>query len=458
MTVRPVASLLYVMLQVGPDLPPIRLDYLGARGFTGGVMLAHMFFAQLFIGFAIGSPLLKALGDRWENERMRRLSYSLDRFNVLTFSIGATLAGMFLVLLMGFYPRLTTAIFTHFFWYFPVLGFGFMFLTLYSLYIYHYRTQRRSIWAGIGMAVFIVAWESILTGIDSFMTTGGGSGETALGNGTVTSNPAAALDSLLNPMFVPLDLHRTFANLSWPAFALATWAAFSYAKSKSAEDKAFYDWAGSMGVLWGTVFLLFQPFAGFLVAFSMKAAYGSQGPGAPGGPYERLTGSGAGHGSFTSDLLFVNLALVVGLFVLANAAMYLGAYRHPNRAGRVPIRIFGLVAAVAGLYSVSPLAEFPFLYMRYIMMLVMVLATLGTLIYYTRARGAFRYGSPGRPYRAVLLALGTLAAVLSLGMGFMKSNSRVPYTIYGQPEYRISNERPIGQDQLQQVPKPQEKR
>jgi hypothetical protein len=49
----------------------------------------------------------------------------------------------------------------------------------------------------------------------------------------------------------------------------------------------------------------------------------------------------------------------------------------------------------------------------------------------------FRYGSPGTGYRAVLLALGVLAAVTALNMGFMKSNSRVPYTVYNQPKYTV---------------------
>ncbi len=98
--------------------------------------------------------------------------------------------------------------------------------------------------------------------------------------------------------------------------------------------------------------------------------------------------------------------MVVLLFVLANAAMYFGAERHPDQAGQVPIRFFGLLAAVAGLYAISPLADFPFLYMRYIVMLVMILATLGAFITYLRGRLRFRYGSPGRSYRMVLMAAG----------------------------------------------------
>jgi hypothetical protein len=178
---------------------------------------------------------------------------------------------------------------------------------------------------------------------------------------------------------------------------------------------------------------MLQPLVGFTIVYALKLSR-PENPvsGADaGGAYERLT-SGA-----TSNLLLINLILVVALIVLSNAAMYFGAERHPDRAGRVPIRFFGLVAAVAGLYAVSPLAEFPFLYMRYIALLVMVLATFGAFVTYLRGRMRFRYGSPGRNYRLVLMATGVVAAVIALNMGFMKSNSRVPYTVYNQPGYTV---------------------
>jgi cytochrome bd ubiquinol oxidase subunit I len=81
----------------------------------------------------------------------------------------------------------------------------------------------------------------------------------------------------------------------------------------------------------------------------------------------------------------------------------------------------------------------------------MILATLGALIAYVRGRGLFRYGSPGRGYRAVLLSLGILAAVVTLSMGWMKSNSRAPYTIYGQSGYQVESERPVIPEELQET-------
>src|ERR687886_712433 len=425
------------MIFQGFELPAINFPYLGTRGFVGIIMLIHMFFATAFVGYAVGSPALQYWGVRTGNPQMERLARSLARFNVLTFSVGATWAVMFLVLLLGFYPRVTAALFTHFFWFFPITAMVAMVLTLWLFYIHYYRGQK--IWAGFAAAFFILVWQAILTGIDQFMTTGGGAGGQALQSGSTSiSNPVSALGSIFTPTFVQMDLHRTFGNLSWPAYAVAAWAAFMYMRSKSAEDKAFYDWSTSVGLIWGTGFLLAQPLGGFLIVYSLKLAQ-PEDPAtatAAGGAYERLTSG------YTSDLLYTNLILVVGLFVLSNLAMYIGAGRHPDRAGRRPIQFFGLVAGLAGLYSISPLAEFPFLYMRYIMILVMVLATAGALLSYFRGRGRLRYGSPAVGYRMVLLALGVLAAVIALNMGFMKSNSRVPFAIYNQPSYTVENETP----------------
>jgi cytochrome bd ubiquinol oxidase subunit I len=432
---------LYLLAQV--DLSDAFSAFSGNRFFTGLVMLIHMFFAELFVGFALAAPVLEAWGARTGSPRMDRLAHSLARFNVLTFSTGATFAVLFVVLLVGLYPRVTASLFTHFF-YFIAIAMLSMVLALWGMYTYYYKWDRYSVLHkgrhlafGFSMGIFIWIWMVIMTGIDTYMVTGGGPGRPEISEGNIASF-GAALQGIFNPMFTEMILHRTFANLSWPAFALAAWAVFMYVRSKTTEDRAFYDWSSSVGLTWGVGFLLLMPLVGFGAVYTLKLSTPGNpaSPVAAGGAYERLT-EGA-----TSNLLYINLILVVGLFVLSNVAMYLGAGRHPERAGQVPIRFFGLVAAVTGLYSISPLAEVPFLYMRYIMMLVMVLTTLGAFVTYLQGRMRFRYGSPGPGYRAALMALGVLAAVVALNMGFMKSNSRVPFTVYNQPDYTVESRPP----------------
>jgi cytochrome bd-type quinol oxidase subunit 1 len=436
-----VATLAGILAQA--DLTNALSEIGGARVVTGGSMIIHMFFAELFVGFALAAPVLQAWGARTGSPRMDRLAHSLARFNVLTFSTGATFAVLFVVLLVGLYPQVTTSLFTHFF-YFIAIAMLSMGLALWGMYTYYYKWDRyailnkkRHIALGFTMGFFIWVWMVIMTGIDTYMVTGGGPGRPEI-TGANVSSFGAALQGIFNPMFVEMILHRTFANLSWPAFALAAWASFMYIRAKTSEEKAFFDWSSSVGLTWGVGFLLLQPLVGFMMVYALKtsAPENPTSQAAQGGAYGRLT-EGA-----TSNLLTINLILVVVLFVLSNLAMFWGAGRHPDHAGRVSIRFFGLVAAVAGLYAISPLAQWPFLYMRYIMMLVMVLATLGALITYFRGRLRFTYGSPGTGYRVALIALGTVAAVVALNMGFMKSNSRVPFTVYNQPDYTVETSPP----------------
>src|SRR5215216_1733200 len=201
-----------LILQGGFELPRIEFPYLGTRGLTGIVMLTHIFFATLFVGYAVGSPLLQYWSVRTGNPRMERLAHSMARFNVLTFSVGATFAVMFLVLLVGFYPRVTMALFTHFFWFFPIIAMTAMLLTLWLFYIHYYRAQNRArplnIVAGLAAAFFILTWQTILTGIDTFMVTGGPAGDPVLQDGSGISNIGSALYSLLTPTFIPQNVHR----------------------------------------------------------------------------------------------------------------------------------------------------------------------------------------------------------------------------------------------------------
>src|ERR671928_1545073 len=184
----------------------------GVRGFTGFTMLVHIFFAELFVGFAIAAPVLQAWGARTGSPRMDRLAHSMARFNVLTFSTGATFAVLFVVLLVGLYPRVTTSLFTHFFSFIFIAMFS-MLLALWGMYSYYYKWDRysvlnkkRHIALGFTMGFFIWIWMVIMSGIDSYMVTGG-VGVKPLSGSTIESF-GVALQGIFNPMFTELVLHR----------------------------------------------------------------------------------------------------------------------------------------------------------------------------------------------------------------------------------------------------------
>ena len=176
----------------------------GARFITGFTMLVHMFWAEMFVGFALAAPVLQAWGARTGSPRMDRLAHSMARFNVLTFSTGATFAVLFVVLLVGLYPRVTTSLFTHFF-YFIALAMLSMVLALWGMYSYYYKWDRysvlnkkRHIALGFTMGFFIWIWMVIMTGIDTYMVTGG-AGRPSRSRGSTIESFSTAVQGHLQP-------------------------------------------------------------------------------------------------------------------------------------------------------------------------------------------------------------------------------------------------------------------
>src|SRR5207302_8099799 len=81
---------------------------------------------------------------------------------------------------------------------------------------------------------------------------------------------------VLNPTSYPLTVHRTVGNLAYIGFAFGGLCAIRYLRAKTAEDKSFYDWAGSFGSLWGVSMTLLQPVVGYSYAKEIQLhAYSS---------------------------------------------------------------------------------------------------------------------------------------------------------------------------------------
>ena len=67
-----------------------------------------------------------------------------------------------------------------------------------------------------------------------------------------------------NYTWMPLNIHRTIANITFGGFITGLIAAYLYIASKKEEDKAFYDWMGYIGNLIGMSTLILLPVAGYI--------------------------------------------------------------------------------------------------------------------------------------------------------------------------------------------------
>ena len=131
-----------------------------------------------------------------------------------TIATGATFAVLFVVILVGMCPRVTASLVTHFF-YFIAIAMLSMFLALWGMYSYYYKWDRyavlnkkRHIALGFTMGFFIWIWMVIMTGLDTYMVTGGGPGRPQITEGSIASFGAALVTALADLRLLPNALRR----------------------------------------------------------------------------------------------------------------------------------------------------------------------------------------------------------------------------------------------------------
>ncbi|TMD17001.1 MAG: hypothetical protein E6J07_07115 [Chloroflexi bacterium] len=171
------------------------------------------------------------------------------------------------VLLVGFWGHFWTTIVTIGWW--PLFIEAWTFVLQVSLaYLWYYTWEPMRAFKGVHMAIGgLLAVASFLQVymidvIASYMLT--------------PTNPQNPVRLALNPTSYPLTVHRTVGNLAYIGFAFGGFCAIRYLRAKTAEDKRFYDWAGSFGLLWGVSMTLLQPVVGYSYAKEIQLhSYGS---------------------------------------------------------------------------------------------------------------------------------------------------------------------------------------
>src|SRR2546423_14959523 len=162
--------------------PGVQFPLIGNRWAVGFFFLIHIIFGSFTMGALVLGPTYEWIGLRREDARFERYARSLGNVNLKIFSLGATLGGFAVIVLVGLYSKFFVSLITIFFW--PsVVAFSIWFLTLAGLLTYNLRWDRFRLRKGwhivIGYAtaatehIFLL----IIVAIDSYLLTPGtGSG------------------------------------------------------------------------------------------------------------------------------------------------------------------------------------------------------------------------------------------------------------------------------------------
>ena len=407
----------------------------GMRRLTMGLlMLTHIQFAAFIIGaltIGVGAEFLGLILSRFR-ARLDRLAYGVAFFAVLVYSTGAVLAIMFVWLIAELWPPFWFSVMRINLWPMALEAITFA-LTIAFLfpywYLWRHLEKHRGVHLALGVAAVAVVHlqQAMIDVMAGYMLT--------------PTPPENLLRVFLNPTAIPLDVHRTVGNISFAGFVIGAYAAIRTLRARDPDKRAFYDWLGGFALVIGLGFLFLQPAVGLFyleeIRWHSPGAFNSM----MRGPHSK---------AFLGQSFLLSLIFFLALLYLAKQTKGL---KHPGAAW---LRILLVVNALGGLLLIQPYVIGPSQYTlwvrwvnpigsmqpyKYLALAAQSLTTIAAVLIYLggrlRALRLERIGQANRGAQAALIALGVLASLMMLLMGYIRESARQPFLIWEQ--VRIDN-------------------
>ena len=257
-----------------PDPPPVEFPYTGNRTGVWIVAQLHILFAAFILGAPIFAVVSEWLGYKNNDPKYDRLAKEVTKVTVILYSMTALTGGLFIFVLLATYPGFTTWLIQHFFLIFAVIYPLLFILETIVLYTYFYSwdsmkgaKKGRHIALGILLNIVGTVTLFVIDGPTAFMNT---PAKAAEGLSLIEFIQTATLwDKVANYSWMPLNLHRLVGNVTFGGFIAGLIAAYMYMRSKSDEERSYYDWMGFVGNMIGVGALLLLPFMGYLLAYEL---------------------------------------------------------------------------------------------------------------------------------------------------------------------------------------------
>ncbi len=257
-----------------PDAPTVNFPYAGNRTAVWVVANLHILFAAFILGAPIFVVVAEWLGYKNNDPKYDRLAKEVIKVTVILYSMTALTGGLFLFVLLGTYPGFSTWLIQHFFLVFAVIYPLLFILETVILYTYFYSwdsmkgpLKGRHIALGVLLNIVGTVTLFVIDGPTSFMNT---PAKAAEGVSLLEFIQTASLwDKMANFSWMPLNLHRLVGNVTFGGFIAGLIAAYMFMRSKTDEERSYYDWMGFVGNMIGVGALLLLPFMGYLLAYEL---------------------------------------------------------------------------------------------------------------------------------------------------------------------------------------------
>jgi cytochrome bd-type quinol oxidase subunit 1 len=251
---------------------PLEVPGLSAKWVIGFFGLFHTAVASLGIGLAFLVTVFQIIGYRQKSYRYDFFAKRTQLFHICIYNIGTINAIGLVFALSGLYPQFWEQLFNHFFW--PLIIEEFIFFFLAATITFHYffweklwGHKRLQIFLGGLLIPLFFLQMYFINGIGGFMLTPGfAEAEVTLRKGILGWD----LKAFYNPSFLMLQIHRSFANVSYAGFFMAGWCGVRLYLSNRPEKKSHYEDCGRLAFFIALAALLSLPIVGYFYAHVLK--------------------------------------------------------------------------------------------------------------------------------------------------------------------------------------------
>lgn len=386
---------------------------------------SHILIAAALTGLVFITVVTETIYYFTSDKRWDRFSRGVAKTQVIFFAPGSFIAIMVVLVLMMLWPAFWTTIFRITFWPFVMEALSFVLWILY-LYTWYYTWESlrnyRALHLSLGYLLMFAAWgqQFMVDIVASYMLT--------------PTEPNSLQSIIFNPTDIVLDFHRVVGNISYAGFLTAAFASWRFLRARSLEDKAYWDFVGGLGLLFGIGLMIMQPFIGWQYAALIR--YNS--PNA----FYRIMGGGE-----RSFLFLIQVILLTALFffsaVYITAQMRKARSKHARAANTLMIALlfFGgwlclpphwspnLLGLSLGFLGQLGLMN-PWKYVALAGLTLSGFLMFGT--YLGAIQSGLKWGARGILPHIVLLILGILVVGMMIDMGVIREESRRPFLIYGR--------------------------
>ena len=369
---------------------------------VGALFLAHIAIAEFSVGAITLAAAMEGYALRSGRADARRYARAAANSYYLVFSLGATFAIFAVVALVGLFGNGTGTLINRFL---PLVGLAFgLFIVLAPLLVWYRNSfgrmrDRNHFLLGCTVAAVQTLFMVLIVGLDGFLIT----------------PDNASFASILNPVYVPLLIHRLIGNVGWTALLLAGLATLLAWRSTDAEEHRFQFWAARVNLRIGLVATLMMPIDGFvlvLVLHNVQLGY-----------FDSLVGA---YGNYMiAQEALVGAILVGGNIALAAENGGFGSSRLAQ--GATVITAAGMVVACLPASVITP----GILALRYVGLGLAVAVTAVHVVVRWNPSGLLIQAVTGVTLRRSLVLVGVVSMVTALYMGFIKEQARGDYVVYG---------------------------